>query len=106
MPGTIRFSQVVDLSDPSDKAALDKKVEPTSLIDLLSIAQHHSVSLLPIAPHTGLGIVGRGRSGDIFQSVADIATTLTFKNAIPSRRACDDSSFQDWYSLVTELCIL
>ena len=52
------------------------------------------------------GIVDRGLSGDVDQSTADAAITLTFKNGIPSKCPCDDVHVQDWYSLVTQLSVM
>jgi hypothetical protein len=103
MPGTIRFSRAINLS-------AEKKHEPpcetASLVDLLNTVQQQQVSFLPVSPHAGLGIVGRGLSGDVNQSTADAATIFTFKNGIPSRRPRDDIHIQDWYSLVTQLSVL
>jgi hypothetical protein len=103
MPGTIRFSRAINLFG-------EKKQEPptetTSLVNLLNTAQRQQVSFLPVSPQVGLGIVGRGLSGDIDQSTADAATTFTFKTGIPSKRTHDDAHVQDWYSLVTQLSVL
>jgi hypothetical protein len=103
MPGTIRFSRAINLAVEKQS---DPPCEATSLVDLLKAAQRQQVSFLPISPQLGLGIVGRGLSGDVDQSTADAATTFTFKNAIPSKRPHDDVYIQDWYSLVTQLSVL
>jgi hypothetical protein len=103
MPGTIRFSRGINLA--AEKKS-DPPCEATSLVDLLNAARRQQVSFLPISPQLGMGIVGRGLSGDVDQSTADAAITLTFKNGIPSKCPRDDVHVQDWYSLVTQLSVL
>lgn len=103
MPGTIRFSRGINQS--SDKASKPAR-ETTSLVDLFNAVQRQEVSFLPVSPQGGLGIVGRGLSGEIHQSTADAATTFTFKDGIPSRMRRDNDHVQDWYSLVTQISVL
>lgn len=83
-----------------------KESESASLIDFLSVLQQNDIALLPIYFQKGLSILGRGLSGLIQQSTADIATILAFKEGIPSRIVHDTEQDQDWYSLITELSIL
>ena len=80
--------------------------ESASLVDFLQALQHNNVALLHVSPHKALGILGRGLSGLIQQSIAELATSLTFKEGIPSRNFHDTEQDQDWYSLVTEATIL
>lgn len=82
------------------------ETESASLVDLLNAIQLHDVSLLPIYPQTGLGIIGKGLSGVIEQSTADVSLTLAFKEGVPSRQHRDTEEEQDWYSLVTEITAL
>lgn len=83
-----------------------KVSESASLVDFLNALQQNDIALLPVSPHKGLGILGRGLSGLIQQSTADLATTLAFKEGVPSRDIHDTEQDQDWYSLVTEVTIL
>lgn len=83
-----------------------KTSESASLIDFLHALQYNNLAFLPVSPHTGLGILGRGLSGLIQQSIADLMTSLTFKEGVPSRNIHDTEQDQDWYSLVTEATIL
>lgn len=90
-------------SVPQPKA---KVSEYPSLVDLLSAVQHNNIGILPVSPHKGLGILGKGLSGGIQQSTADLSTVLAFKEGIPSKIIHDTDHDQDWYSLVTEVTIL
>jgi hypothetical protein len=83
-----------------------KEFESASLTDFLCTLQHGNVALLPVSPHKALGILGRGLSGLIQQSIADLSTSLTFKEGVPSRNIHDTEQDQDWYSLITETTIL
>jgi hypothetical protein len=90
-------------SVPQPKA---KVSEYASLVDLLNAVQHNNIGILPVSPHKGLGILGKGLSGGIQQSTADLSTVLAFKEGIPSKIIHDTDHDQDWYSLVTEVTIL
>ena len=96
MVGTIVFDGFGETESSSE--AFDSP----SMIDLISAIERHDVPLLAIAPMRGLGRLGSGASGEVYQSIADIATTFAFKNAIPSHKRFDEY----WYSLITELTIL
>ncbi|KAF2812457.1 TPR-like protein [Mytilinidion resinicola] len=80
--------------------------ESASLVDFLNAVQQNGISFLPVSWHKGLGILGRGLSGGIQQSTADVATVLAFKEGIPSKHERDTEQDQDWYSLVTEITVL
>jgi hypothetical protein len=80
--------------------------ESASLVDFLNAVQKNSVSFLPVSPQKGLEILGRGLSGRIQQSRADISTALAFKEGVPSKLDRDTEHDQDWYSLVTEITVL
>ena len=80
--------------------------ESASLVDFMNALQLNDIAFLPVSPHTGLGILGRGLSGLIQQSTADSATMLAFKEGIPSKNIRDTEQDQDWYSLVTEVTVL
>jgi hypothetical protein len=84
----------------------EKASDSASLTDFMNAVQMYEVSLLPVAYQKSLGSVGKGLSGAIQQSTADISTALTFKDGIPSKLQCDTEQEQDWYSLVTELAVL
>lgn len=77
-----------------------------SLVDLLHTLQQHGVPILPISPQRTMGVIGRGLSGDIEQSRADVATLLAFKEGIPDKLERDTEWSQDWYSLVTQVTLL
>jgi hypothetical protein len=80
--------------------------ESASLVDFLNAVQKNSVSFLPVSPQKGLEILGRGLSGGIQQSRADVSTALAFKEGVPSKLDHDTEHDQDWYSLVTEITVL
>ncbi|CAG8950088.1 hypothetical protein HYFRA_00008322 [Hymenoscyphus fraxineus] len=80
--------------------------ESASLIDFLAVLKENGVSLLPISSYKSLGILGRGLSGVIQQSIADVATLLAFKEGIPSKLRQDTNKDHDWRSLITEIRIL
>ena len=103
MPGTVRFSRGINLAGKKNSTSAR---ETCSLVDLLTAVQRQKVSFLPVSPQSGLGVVGCGLSGDIYQSTADAATTFTFKNGIPSRIPRDNDHLRDWYSFVTQLSVL
>ena len=103
MPAKVRFSRGINRVSKKDSKPTR---ETNGIVDLLNAVQRLEVSFLPVSPQSGLGIVGRGLSGDIYQSTADAATSFTFKNGIPSRIPRDDDHVQDWYSLVTQLSVL
>lgn len=77
-----------------------------SLVDLLHAIRLHGVPILPILPQKPLGFIGRGLSGDIEQSRADLATLFAFKEGIPDKLERDTELIQDWYSLVTQVTLL
>ncbi|CAG8977220.1 hypothetical protein HYALB_00007916 [Hymenoscyphus albidus] len=80
--------------------------ESASPIDFLAILKENGVSLLPISSYKSLGILGRGLSGVIQQSIADVATFLAFKEGIPSKLRQDTNKDHDWRSLITQIRIL
>lgn len=83
-----------------------RESEPSSLVDFLNAVQLNDAYLLPVASQKGLGFIGKGLSGSIQQSTADISTILAFKEGVPSKHQCDTEQDQDWYSLVTEITVL
>jgi hypothetical protein len=83
-----------------------KEPEPASLVDFLYTVQLNDACFLPVASQKGLGFIGKGLSGSIQQSTADISTILAFKEGVPSKHQCDSEWDQDWYSLVTEVTVL
>ena len=83
-----------------------KKSESASLVDFLNAVQLNDACFLPVASQKGLGFVGKGLSGGIQQSTADISTILAFKEGVPSKHQRDTEQDQDWYSLVTEITVL
>ncbi|ORY10808.1 hypothetical protein BCR34DRAFT_614986 [Clohesyomyces aquaticus] len=97
----IGYRSSASLSGPKPK-----EEDGLSLVNFLATLQKNSVSLLPISPHKGLRIIGRGLSGLIEQSSADILTDFAFKHGIPSGRARDSKKSQEWQSLLTEVEIL
>src|SRR5271169_3630466 len=80
-----------------------KESEPASLVDFLNAVQLNDACFLPVASQKGLGLIGKGLSGSIQQSTADISTILAFKEGVPSKHQYDTEQDQDWYSLVTEI---
>jgi serine/threonine protein kinase len=80
--------------------------DSASLVDFLKAVQVNDVCFLPVAYQKSLGSIGKGLSGAIQQSTADISTVLTFKEGIPSKYLRDTEQEQDWYSLVTEITVL
>ncbi|OCK74719.1 TPR-like protein [Lepidopterella palustris CBS 459.81] len=96
------------LRKPRTAASQDSPIasEAASLVDFLSAAQQYDVPFLPIASQKGLDILGRGLSGGIQQSTADVVTALAFKEGVPSRHEHDTDQNQDWHSLITEITIL
>jgi hypothetical protein len=84
----------------------DKGPEPASLVDFLYTVQLNDACFLPVTSQKGLGFIGKGLSGSIQQSTADISTILAFKEGVPSKHQCDSEWDQDWYSLVTEVTVL
>lgn len=103
MGGTIKLCGGITGNSTADS---DTAFDSASLVDLLSAVVRYEVALLSIAPHYGLGAVGSGLSGQVSQFIADVSTTLAFKNAISSNKRYDDNEDQDWYSLITEIAIL
>jgi hypothetical protein len=77
-----------------------------SLIDLMTAIERYNVPILCISPHRGTGILGRGASGQIRQSIVDYRTSLAFKNSTPNKKIPDDELSSDWASLINELAIL
>lgn len=75
--------------------------EKLGLVDLLAVANHYNISLLPISPQSGREILGEGASGEIEQALVDVATGLAFKTAVPSNN--DENGWEDF---IKELSIL
>lgn len=103
---TRKITRVARRPGTTGLQAYPKVLESADLIDFLISLQQINIALLPIYPHKGLSILGRGLSGLIKQSTADVSTILAFKEAISSRLMHDTEQDQDWYSLITELTIL
>ncbi|KAH8726575.1 kinase-like domain-containing protein [Phaeosphaeriaceae sp. PMI808] len=102
----IRRPRIGHLSSPASSDSKPQEQDGTSLVDFLSVLQENNVTLLPISPHKGLRIIGRGLSGLIQQSSADIVTNLAFKHGIPSGLTRDSKKDRDWQCLITEVRIL
>lgn len=103
---TRRITRVARRTGRADHQIQPRASESASLVDLLTALQQYNTSLLPISPQKGLDILGRGLSGLIQQSTADLHTILAFKEGVPSKKLHDTDHDQDWYSLVTEIAIL
>jgi hypothetical protein len=76
------------------------------LVDFLNAVQVNDVCFLPVAYQKSLGSIGKGLSGTIQQSTADVSTVFAFKEGVPSKHPRDTEQEQDWYSLVTEITVL
>jgi hypothetical protein len=103
---TRKITRVARRAGNSAPQRTAKASEHASLVDLLNVIHMNSIGILPVSPHKSLGITGKGLSGAIQQSTADVATVLAFKEGIPSKIIHDTDDDQDWYSLVTEITIL
>lgn len=77
-----------------------------SLVDFMIVLQRTNTTLLPILPQKGTKILGRGLSGVIKQSTADLYTNLAFKEGVLSKKLQDTKFDQDWSALITEMIIL
>ncbi|KAL8703348.1 MAG: hypothetical protein Q9201_003460 [Fulgogasparrea decipioides] len=103
---TRKITRVAPRTGRTDSPTQPRASESASLVDFLNALQQYNVTLLPISPQKGLEILGRGLSGLIQQSTADLHTILAFKDGVPSKKIHDTEHDQDWYSLVTEITIL
>ncbi|KAI9697382.1 MAG: hypothetical protein M1836_004660 [Candelina mexicana] len=102
---TRRFGLGIRLAYPSTTIPQPKRAS-ISLIDFLSVAQQQGVYFMPVEPQRSLGALGRGLSGLVTQSVADVMTGFAFKQFVPSE--LEDETFVDaiYSSLITEIMVM
>jgi hypothetical protein len=103
---TKRFRRHVRHPASPSNAQAQVKRDFLTLIDFLSVAQQLDIYFLPVGPQTGLGAIGRGLSGLVTQSTADVATSFAFRRTISPNTNQDDDLDQEFCSLITELSIL
>ena len=102
---TRRFGLGVRLAYPLAAVSQPKQAF-TSLVDFLSIAQQQDVYFMPVGPQASLGALGRGMSGLVNQSIADVMTSFAFKQFVGSD--FDDENFVDsvYSSIITEIMVM
>ncbi len=103
---TRRITRVARRTGKADVQSSQNPIGFASLVDFMSVLQQTNTTLLPILPQKGTEILGRGLSGVIKQSTADMSTNLAFKEGIPSKKLQDTELDQDWSALITEITIL
>lgn len=103
---TRRITRVARRTGKADVESSQKPIGFASLVDFMTVLQRTNTTLLPVLPHKGTEILGRGLSGVVKQSTADLSTNLAFKEGIPSRNLQDTEIDQDWSALITEVTIL
>lgn len=77
-----------------------------SLVDFLAVAQQHNVYFMPVGPQASLGALGRGISGIVTQSTADMMTSFAFKPFIPSDYSDEGVVDHVLSSLITEILVM
>jgi hypothetical protein len=103
---TRRIARIARKTGEAGTQPSQDSVELASLVDFMTLLQQTSTTLLPILPQKGTEILGRGLSGAVKQSTADLSTNLAFKEGVPSRKLRDTELDQDWAALITETAIL
>lgn len=71
----------------------------------LSLAHRLGIDILPISWMPGLGSVGQGATGQVYQSRLDLNTEFVFKRSLPSPEA-DNSDSARYKAIISEMIIL
>lgn len=75
------------------------------LPSVLSLANQLGIDILPISWMPGLGSVGQGATGQVYQSRVDLSTEFVFKRSLPSP-GTDNSDLARYKAIISEMVIL
>lgn len=100
IPAAVHWS-ISEFSDINESLPCTN-IPEEDLVSVLALAQRLSFNFLPITWQQGLGLLGRGNTADVSQSVVNARTRFAFKRMRP-RSNTPDAVQKSFRALVNEL---